>query len=537
MAKNYFFVFLSFLLASQTKAQGSFIADMNTLPTVIEKNESFKLFMRVKNTHPDSIKIVKPGAPAASIHLNGSTFSSVTLFDNGLNGDLVANDSIFTRGNFNYNPLGCASTNSTMNQIMFRYADVFFYTSGTSITENIDLQISIACYDSTKIPKPNVIKVNDTLQYTSKTINIKRTSYWGQNPFPAYSYWINNPLFSTLFCGDIYFLIQNTTSPMFGGPGGRAAFGPSSNFTQGIGYGQYDLGLPFVGIVSVYWTFSIEPSTVHEFLHKWAAYQDLYGGLASSHWGYVKMPSSGLLGPTSFEFDSINQIGVDTFYVERNYFKTQDSHWSKLELYLAGLIPLDSVDFPLTYIENATTINLSATTVKGKLSQITKQQWIDTVGSRVPSSDPNVYNVIQVVFSNELLSAGQLSYFDEGLTRAERKTMNPVDNCDELTLYGATGGKLEMKSAVECTAVNEIADSELRFNIYPNPSSEFLTLTFISPVKNGTLNVYNLLGEKIFQTSVIQKELKLDFSKQPSGIYFIEAIVNGKRVVKKMVKG
>ncbi|MDN5204897.1 T9SS type A sorting domain-containing protein [Fulvivirgaceae bacterium BMA10] len=472
---------------SNVNAQGNYIKDINTDPVIIEKRDTFRIYLKLKDIYVDSIKIADPlgGIQSQAVHLNGKPFSEVVLYDNGKFGDQIANDSIFTRTGFTYSAIGvCAQIQSTFSQIIFRYEDVSFYNQGAVIVENLDLPISIAVYDSSLIEVPNVTVINDTIQYTSRVINVKRQSYWGQDPFPSSDYWKNTGLFSNFFCDDNFIVIQNTTNPMPLGTGSGATFGPSSNFTEGIGRPIYDGNFPFIGLVTIHWTRPPDVYIVHEFLHKWAAHQNLYEDLATGHWGYIQMPSSGLVGPTSFEFSSIQEIGVDTFLVDRNYNKIGDQHWSKLELYLAGLVPLDSVDFPLTYIKNYQTLDRFETTVTGKLSQITKDQWIDSVGVRFPEFGPSVYNVAHVVFSNELLSPAQLSYFEESMRKAERKIINPLNSCDNLTIYGATGGRIELNvniNPLEYILLDSICEGETHSSGY---SSEG-TYTDIFPRANG----------------------------------------------------
>lgn len=436
---------MAIAFSNPSLAQSNYLLDVNTLPTVNEKNEEFKFYMELNTNQFDSIVIMTPPLGGAGIKLDGSTISQFTLYDNGQNGDLVASDGIYTRGGFSY--LGFGSGNS---QIMYRFANVHYYEQGTSVSENLDLVTSIVAYDASLIPVPQVIQVNDTIQYSDYTINVVRPAKWGDNPFPPNSYWLNTLLFDDFFCDGFFILVQNTTNNMPIGTGSGATFGPSSNFTQGIGKTVYDAGYPFVGLMTVHWTRSFHAYTVHEFLHKWAATQDLYGSTASGqgitgfgHWAWIQMNTSGLKGPTSNEFLHYNVIGGDTLEVFRNYNNGGVPYWSNLEFYMAGLMPIDSVPFPITYLTDVNLISsiiANPVVMTATVNTVTEAEWLSVVGPRVPAIGPDKYKIAQVVFSDELLTPGQMSFFDESMRRAIQK-----NNTADFTLYEATQGLLEIE--------------------------------------------------------------------------------------------
>jgi hypothetical protein len=72
------------------------------------------------------------------------------------------------------------------------------------------------------------------------------------------------------------------------------------------------------------------------------------------------------------------------------------------------------------------------------------------------------------------------------------------------------------------------------FSIYPNPTSgEFVVSS--SQFVGKEITIYNLLGEKINSTTLNSKPQTLNLSTQPSGVYFVEMEVNGKREMRKVV--
>ena len=68
-------------------------------------------------------------------------------------------------------------------------------------------------------------------------------------------------------------------------------------------------------------------------------------------------------------------------------------------------------------------------------------------------------------------------------------------------------------------------------NVYPNPTSGTL---HIEAENIETICMYNLLGEKLFETSASGNSYEYDFSPQEAGVYFIR-IQTDKGIVTKRV--
>jgi hypothetical protein len=71
--------------------------------------------------------------------------------------------------------------------------------------------------------------------------------------------------------------------------------------------------------------------------------------------------------------------------------------------------------------------------------------------------------------------------------------------------------------------------------VYPNPSEGIFYFSS-SMLLINSIEVYNVLGEKIYQLIVNSKTLNsIDLSKQKNGIYFVHFITNKGGVVKRVV--
>lgn len=74
------------------------------------------------------------------------------------------------------------------------------------------------------------------------------------------------------------------------------------------------------------------------------------------------------------------------------------------------------------------------------------------------------------------------------------------------------------------------------FKVSPNPSSgvfEFLVNNSNISL-NSVVEVYNLSGELVFQTDVVNDKVDIDLSTQPDGLYLLE-LHNGETVLKKKI--
>lgn len=73
---------------------------------------------------------------------------------------------------------------------------------------------------------------------------------------------------------------------------------------------------------------------------------------------------------------------------------------------------------------------------------------------------------------------------------------------------------------------DELSLSEKAIKIYPNPTSEMITVT---NVKEGTtLVITNLLGNKLMETVALSESTQIDLSHLPDGVYFL----NSQKIIK-----
>lgn len=73
------------------------------------------------------------------------------------------------------------------------------------------------------------------------------------------------------------------------------------------------------------------------------------------------------------------------------------------------------------------------------------------------------------------------------------------------------------------------------FSVYPNPPvNQVFVNTEFNNSNPTTIKVYNVLGKVMYTTVNSQKKQNIDVSNYPVGLYFVEAVNNGKKHVQKI---
>jgi hypothetical protein len=137
-----------------------------------------------------------------------------------------------------------------------------------------------------------------------------------------------------------------------------------------------------------------------------------------------------------------------------------------------------------------------------------------TIGAQYhnPTSSPNDYSLH---FNGEV---DELMVFNRALTEAE------ISN-----VYNAgTSGVCK-----DGLSVNDYALEN--FNVYPNPTSDFVTFKLseqlLAENKDVNLSVFDLKGQKILEESDLDTETHVDISSLPQGVYMY-VFKNGKHILK-----
>jgi hypothetical protein len=97
-----------------------------------------------------------------------------------------------------------------------------------------------------------------------------------------------------------------------------------------------------------------------------------------------------------------------------------------------------------------------------------------------------------------------------------------------------SNGSMFIAKTGNSTGIQEMFD-DFDISIHPNPNNgEFVINT---DAKNSIIEIYNVLGEKMFSINSSKVSTAVDISIQPAGIYFVRVIdENGKFMVRKIIK-
>lgn len=87
------------------------------------------------------------------------------------------------------------------------------------------------------------------------------------------------------------------------------------------------------------------------------------------------------------------------------------------------------------------------------------------------------------------------------------------------------------------TGIGTESSIEKKISVFPNPSTGTLTIQGIDIAQNETLklNIYNVLGQIVYEQQLKTATVQLDLSAQDKGIYFIQLSGAGERFTQKII--
>ncbi len=106
--------------------------------------------------------------------------------------------------------------------------------------------------------------------------------------------------------------------------------------------------------------------------------------------------------------------------------------------------------------------------------------------------------------------------------------LGPIDQGNELLCFWQSGQMLYQNQTyltclVVATGINEEGLNE-NIKICPNPSNGIFYIQ--SSEENSSIQIINLIGEKIYSSQINSNKSEIDLSFQPSGVYFLQLITD-----------
>ncbi|MFY0483504.1 GEVED domain-containing protein [Flavobacterium sp. PLA-1-15] len=109
-----------------------------------------------------------------------------------------------------------------------------------------------------------------------------------------------------------------------------------------------------------------------------------------------------------------------------------------------------------------------------------------------------------VLASSTAITAGSVYYVSQ-----------TVDGCESATRLMITAG-VDLKTS---------GFDSVSLKYYPNPVSDVLTITYSNTIEN--VEVFNVLGQKVYQKAHNSQEVKIDMSSLATGNYIVNVMANG----------
>lgn len=95
----------------------------------------------------------------------------------------------------------------------------------------------------------------------------------------------------------------------------------------------------------------------------------------------------------------------------------------------------------------------------------------------------------------------------------------------------------KMRLNISVSLANEEMEIDKGISIYPNPTNVSFNIFTSQQIKNGSVEIYNVIGELIFSQKIINQQNTIDLKNQSSGLYFVKVISDGEVIgMKKVVK-
>ena len=84
--------------------------------------------------------------------------------------------------------------------------------------------------------------------------------------------------------------------------------------------------------------------------------------------------------------------------------------------------------------------------------------------------------------------------------------------------------------------INEHDNLQNQINIFPNPSSDFISVTYKSKTQNSQLEILDVMGRKVAEYKLAEPELQINISKLPQGLYLLKVTDVENSFAKRFVK-
>jgi len=227
-------------------------------------------------------------------------------------------------------------------------------------------------------------------------------------------------------------------------------------------------------------------------------------GEYQAHGGEIFINIGDFYKPTLNHFDSVGHGGF--IYGENTETQTgyyiEDVFVRKLAIAVAGKNDTICAGDTTLIGQNTTTTGVSF-------------HWLPTAGLSNP-------NIPQPMASPTVTTTYTLTVTNDSVLAINNR--GQACNCvDSITKDSVT--------ISVCTGINEIKYNNRRINIYPNPCNGNFILTMNVIYGKPEIQVYNVLGQIVFQDNVISSNTLINLGSAPEGVYFYRILTETEKLI------
>ena len=127
----------------------------------------------------------------------------------------------------------------------------------------------------------------------------------------------------------------------------------------------------------------------------------------------------------------------------------------------------------------------------------------------------------------------------ESLIDINNKNVNGIWKLKVVDVLVGNGGQINSFSLNFCNVSPSLSTNDFdknKFNIYPNPSSNFINVEFNNAIDNNKIFVFDMQGRNIIEVNVSNGSTIIDISTLQSGVYFIKSNSIDSQTVKRFIK-
>lgn len=139
-----------------------------------------------------------------------------------------------------------------------------------------------------------------------------------------------------------------------------------------------------------------------------------------------------------------------------------------------------------------------------------------------------------VIFCIDTNGDGFMDLFDFNDTSGEYPTglTNSKNTLYGMTQIGGTGAEGVIFDFTEIgLGIDKLTSTESSINLYPNPNNGRFTMALQNVKQSAQIEIYNMLGQSIYQIKLNSRNTEINLSNQPAGVYLYRVITeNGEYI-------